>query len=136
VNIAVFESREQADGFQELLRDLESIESAVVRGRDGFAVDVLRPADFRAGLIYALYYVRGLSLDDLPGLPAGDREEILRAHLVQYALGERAWNPPDLSWYAARAGLDAAALERAARDAEHEFRSRRRGWLARLFARE
>ena len=57
-------------------------------------MDVLRPADFRAGLVYVLYYVRGFSLDELPRQSHDERLGILRQHLVHYAVGERKWDPP------------------------------------------
>ncbi|RMH39368.1 MAG: hypothetical protein D6689_16755 [Deltaproteobacteria bacterium] len=133
--IAQFEREAEAEGFRALLADLEQIDAVVVPDGRGFAVDVLAPADFRAGLIYLLYYVRGLSLDDLPSLPRDERVAILATHLVHYAVGTRRWAPPPLDWYGRRAQLDAAGLDEARATAEAEYRTRRRGWLRRLLGR-
>lgn len=138
MNIALFESRDEAEGFQELLADVDGIESIVVPAREAaFAVEVLRPADFRAGLIYLLYYVKGWTLDALAEQPRDARIEVLATHLLQYAIGERKWNPPDLSWYGRRARLDDSGLAQALETAETEFKNRekRAGWFRRLLRR-
>lgn len=138
MNIALFDTRAEADSFQQLLADVDGIESIVVPARDAvFAVEVLRPADFRAGMVYLLYYVKGLTLDDLGGMPREARIDVLSQHLLQYAIGERNWDPPDLSWYGQRARLDEAGIDEARGAAEQEFRNRekRAGWLRRMFRR-
>ena len=137
MNIALFDTRPEADAFRKLLADVAAIDSVVAPARDAFAVDVLRPTDFRAGIVYVLYYVKGMAIDDLPVQPHEVRVEILRQHLLHYAVGERKWDPPQrgLRWYAERAGLDDDAIRVALLDAEQAFRDerRRKGLLGRLF---
>jgi len=135
VNIALFDSRAEADGFSQLLADVAGVESVVAQGHEGFAVDVLRPADFIAGVVYVLYYVKGIALDDLSGRPVDERVELLRQHLVHYADGERRWDPPatGLRWYAGRAQLDDDQIAGAVTEAERDYRTGRRGLLSRLF---
>lgn len=138
MNIALFDTRAEADGFQQLLAEVDGIESIVVPApSETYAVEVLRPADFRAGLVYLLYYVKGLTLDDLAEQPRDARIEVLSQHLLQYALVERNWNPPDLSWYGRRTRLDDAGIDEARGAAEQEFRTRekRAGWLRRMLRR-
>lgn len=133
--VAEFDSGDEARGFQLLLRDLESIESLALASETRFAVEVLRPADFRAGLVYFLYYVKGLSFESVIAQSRAIRMDILAAHLVHYAVANRRWHAPEPSWCCHRLELDAEAIAKAQAKAEREFRRGRPSVWARLFRR-
>jgi hypothetical protein len=133
--VAVFEKREKAEAFVEALAGEADVEGQVVERKSSigtglpaaaiFEIQVPPEQLFAAETLYRLE-LRGIGLNQLPGLSKSERAQVLQEVLCSRAGRSGGWaqtpcTPEELAWFQAAAQLSEAHTRWAASQAREAF---------------